>query len=98
MRLSFLHGPDGSGSTRSERASQCAWYGVPFRQWEFCLTSGIIGTFHVFDDASNTTPGEQTVNSKLKYDQSGKEPVILVPQPTDDPNDPLVSNIQIYMS
>ncbi|OJJ59326.1 hypothetical protein ASPSYDRAFT_149673 [Aspergillus sydowii CBS 593.65] len=28
-------------------------------------------------------------NSNLKYDRSGSEPILLVPQPSDDPNDPL---------
>ncbi|KAH7328910.1 major facilitator superfamily domain-containing protein [Stachybotrys elegans] len=27
--------------------------------------------------------------ARLKYDASGKEPIILIPQPSDDPNDPL---------
>ncbi|KAL4750795.1 hypothetical protein BDW72DRAFT_175327 [Aspergillus terricola var. indicus] len=28
-------------------------------------------------------------HSELKYDRSGSEPILLVPQPSDDPNDPL---------
>lgn len=35
--------------------------------------------------------GDQVaVNSALKYDRSGPVPIALVPQPSDDPNDPLV--------
>lgn len=29
-------------------------------------------------------------HTELKYDRSGSEPILLVPQPSDDPNDPLV--------
>ena len=48
------------------------------------------GTSFVLDDASRPS---QTVDldTRLKYDQSGPVPIILVPQPSDDPNDPLVS-------
>lgn len=35
--------------------------------------------------------------SHLKYDRSGKVPTILVPQPSDDPNDPLVCRGTIYL-
>ena len=35
---------------------------------------------------------KQRLSSHLKYDRSGDVPVILVPQPSDDPNDPLVRN------
>ena len=44
------------------------------------------GTSFVFDDESR----QIEVNSTLKYDTSGPVPIILVPQPSDDPNDPLV--------
>jgi hypothetical protein len=30
------------------------------------------------------------IDPNLKYDTSGSVPIILVPQPSDDPNDPLV--------
>jgi hypothetical protein len=29
----------------------------------------------------------------LKYDTSGKKPIVLIPQPSDDPNDPLVREL-----
>ncbi|PYI09018.1 MFS transporter [Aspergillus sclerotiicarbonarius CBS 121057] len=32
---------------------------------------------------------EPVVHSNLKYDRSGSVPILLVPQPSDDPNDPL---------
>jgi hypothetical protein len=42
------------------------------------------GTVYILDE-----PTEQTVrNPNLKYDKTGT--IILVPQPSDDPNDPLV--------
>ena len=47
------------------------------------------GTSDIYEqdsDASEQTPG----TSGLKCDWSGKQPIILVPQPSDDPNDPLV--------
>ncbi|KAJ5468635.1 hypothetical protein N7475_006387 [Penicillium sp. IBT 31633x] len=46
------------------------------------------GTSDIYEqqsDASEQTPG----SSDLKCDWSGKQPIILVPQPSDDPNDPL---------
>ena len=43
----------------------------------------------MYDD-NNRTAEDGEVNSSLKYDRSGKVAVILVPQPSDDPNDPLV--------
>lgn len=37
------------------------------------------------------TPSDDVqVDSALKYDRSGPVPITLVPQPSDDPNDPLV--------
>lgn len=46
------------------------------------------GTSFVYDDASRPTDtGER--DSRLKYDTSGPMHIILVPQPSDDPNDPL---------
>lgn len=33
---------------------------------------------------------EPVIDSNLKYDRSGSVPILLVPQPSDDPNDPLV--------
>ncbi|KAL4936557.1 hypothetical protein BDV06DRAFT_233314 [Aspergillus oleicola] len=39
------------------------------------------------DERSEDQP--PTYYSNLKYDRSGPEPILLVPQPSDDPNDPL---------
>lgn len=33
------------------------------------------------------------LDPRLKYDTSGKKPIVLIPQPSDDPNDPLVLSI-----
>ena len=46
------------------------------------------GTAFILDDASRPLDLNAPDNG-LKYDTSGKTPVILVPQPSDDPNDPL---------
>lgn len=43
------------------------------------------GTAFVLDDATRHVD----VDSRMKYDNSGPIPIILVPQPSDDPNDPL---------
>ena len=48
----------------------------------------LTGTSYVYDDASRPTEGGEH-NSHLKYDRTGATPIILVPQPSDDPNDPL---------
>ncbi|KAM0424783.1 hypothetical protein ACHAPT_010093 [Fusarium lateritium] len=46
------------------------------------------GTTRYFDDPSQPqVPSDHHEN--LKFDRSGKEPIILIPQPSDDPNDPL---------
>ncbi|KLJ12393.1 hypothetical protein EMPG_12574, partial [Blastomyces silverae] len=46
------------------------------------------GTTFILEDDSSTV--EQLAPSPpLKYDTSGPTPIILVPQPSDDPNDPL---------
>lgn len=45
------------------------------------------GTSLMLDDASRPPLGQ---DSCLKYDRSGPVPVLLVPQPSDDPDDPLV--------
>jgi hypothetical protein len=43
----------------------------------------------VYDHASRPTDTGE-IDSRLKYDRNGAIPIILVPQPSDDPNDPLV--------
>lgn len=47
------------------------------------------GTSFVYDDASRQV---EVGSAALKYGRSGREPIILVPQPSDDPNDPLASS------
>ncbi|PGH01144.1 hypothetical protein AJ79_08015 [Helicocarpus griseus UAMH5409] len=46
------------------------------------------GTSYMLDDASSDAD-QLPQNPNLKYDCSGPVPIILVPQPSDDPNDPL---------
>lgn len=45
----------------------------------------------MLEDASQSHDQHAT-KPWLKYDHSGAVPIILVPQPSDDPNDPLVQN------
>jgi len=40
-------------------------------------------------DSVTTLTGD--LDPSLKYDLTGDVPIVLVPQPSDDPNDPLVS-------
>ncbi|UPK99501.1 hypothetical protein LCI18_010436 [Fusarium solani-melongenae] len=46
------------------------------------------GTTRYFDDPSQPQAANEH-HENLKFDRSGKEPIILIPQPSDDPNDPL---------
>lgn len=67
---------------------------VPGRQRGFIGTTrfinGRLGTAYVLDDERRKAAEHLTIDPSLKYDTSGKTPIILVPQPSDDPNDPLV--------
>ncbi|THC88187.1 hypothetical protein EYZ11_012368 [Aspergillus tanneri] len=48
------------------------------------------------DILQNECSNEQdTSNINLKYDRSGTTPILLVPQPSDAPNDPLVSRREL---
>ncbi|OAL70169.1 MFS transporter [Trichophyton violaceum] len=47
------------------------------------------GTTYVLDDDGSSVETPVPEESHLKYDKSGAVPIILVPQPSDDPNDPL---------
>lgn len=47
------------------------------------------GTALVYDDDRKRDLAQTAAQSHLKYDKTGK--ILLVPQPSDDPNDPLVS-------
>jgi hypothetical protein len=49
-----------------------------------------IGTSFVVDDEARHAEEDVLLDPNLKYDKSGHTPIILVPQPSDDPNDPLV--------
>ena len=51
-----------------------------------------LGTVVLVKDASQTQDGPIQIDTRLKYDLSGPNPVLHVPQPSDDPNDPLVSD------
>lgn len=39
---------------------------------------------------SETYGSGDSLNPNLKYDTTGPTPIVLIPQPSDDPNDPLV--------
>ena len=47
------------------------------------------GTAFVLDGDRKREVAQDTARNHLKYDKTGK--ILLVPQPSDDPNDPLVS-------
>ncbi|KAF2099136.1 MFS general substrate transporter [Rhizodiscina lignyota] len=47
------------------------------------------GTAYVLDDEARQHEENSIIDPNLKYDRSGAHPIILVPQPSDDPNDPL---------
>lgn len=51
--------------------------------------STVVGTSNIYE-RNDTTSENGAVVSGLKYDHTTAEPTILVPQPSDDPNDPLV--------
>jgi MFS family permease len=51
-------------------------------------SENVPGTTFVYDDASRPAHDGE-LDSRLKYDTTGAVPIILVPQPSDDPNDPL---------
>lgn len=66
---------------------------TPNNAFSHCLgpiTDCSLGTATVLDDDSGTHPEYNVADPNLKYDRSGKTAIILVPQPSDDPNDPLV--------
>lgn len=68
--------------------------GIAFKcpLWQLFQLTGDVGTSYVLDDESRP-PQNDEFDSRLKYDKSGPVPIILVPQPSDDPNDPLVSSL-----
>ncbi|KAI0996170.1 hypothetical protein K3495_g12009 [Podosphaera aphanis] len=51
---------------------------------------GTIQNFEQFKDRATSDIDE--TGSGLKYFRSATESILLIPQPSDDPNDPLVSN------
>jgi hypothetical protein len=57
----------------------------------------LTGTTRYFDDPDRPqVAGEGAIG--LKCDRSGPVPIILVPQPSDDPNDPLVRLTSLHLS
>lgn len=55
------------------------------------LDTFVIGTSYVNESADlQTQPDHQPW---LKYDRSGPVPILLIPQPSDDPYDPLVCSL-----
>lgn len=42
---------------------------------------------------TNTYGSGDSLDPNLKYDTTGPTPIVLIPQPSDDPNDPLVGYI-----
>lgn len=62
-------------------------HGSLLMRWQLLIPAA--GTSFVYDDASRQV---EVGSAALKYGRSGREPIILVPQPSDDPNDPLASS------
>lgn len=48
------------------------------------------GSVLVLDDGKKRQVAQDATRGHLKHDKTGK--ILLVPQPSDDPNDPLVSH------
>jgi hypothetical protein len=62
------------------------------REMESCKSNCVTGTVYMRSDGENNNT-ESVMDPTLKYDATGK--ICLVPQPSDDPNDPLVSKIYL---
>jgi hypothetical protein len=54
------------------------------------LTTLLTGTSYVNEDADLTQTQPDHQQPWLKYDRTGPVPILLIPQPSDDPYDPLV--------
>ena len=52
-------------------------------------SAAISGTSRIIDSSPQFANVHQPPDPHLKYDTTGSTPIILIPQPTDDPNDPL---------
>lgn len=52
-------------------------------------SAAVPGTSRIIDSSPQLTDVNQPLDPRLKYDTTGSVPIILIPQPTDDPNDPL---------
>lgn len=57
------------------------------------MTDSDPGTANVLEDERRHT--ETARDASLKYDKTDK--ILLVPQPSDDPNDPLVCAVEVYV-
>ncbi|EGO58788.1 hypothetical protein NEUTE1DRAFT_128330 [Neurospora tetrasperma FGSC 2508] len=53
------------------------------------VPANLSGTTQYFDDPERPQYATDGAHEHLKCDRSGPVPIVLVPQPTDDPNDPL---------
>ena len=72
---------------------------VPGKKWEqtnagITKLKLIAGTATVLDDEVRLQEEHTVHDSNLKYDPTGQ--IILVPQPSNDPNDPLVRILRGY--
>lgn len=66
--------------------------GMPSKNGDDHFTD-VLGTSLILD-ADNDLPDLYGVGEGLKFDRTGRHHVILVPQPSDDPNDPLVGSLR----
>lgn len=60
----------------------------PYTHEKVSRSDMLVGTSYLLDDASRPAIPQNLNANDVKYDKSNT--IILVPQPTDDPNDPLV--------
>lgn len=62
------------------------WFSAQLSYWRHVeLDTGTA----VLEEKETDSQRERILNPNLKYDMSGKEPIVLVPQPSNDPNDPV---------
>lgn len=58
------------------------------------LTWVTLGTAKMENDDDHITE----FDPRLKYDTTGPVPILLVPQPSDDPDDPLVCQLKVVFA
>lgn len=52
----------------------------------------VTGSKELASEGLTRHPTGDSLDPNLKYDTTGSTPIVLIPQPSDDPNDPLVGH------